>query len=182
MSVLLIGSIARDDAADSAARVRRGRRGLRPRAGVSRARAPRRGVRHGLRPEHDRDPVVRRRVGDGRAAEPGAALPAALRHGARVGARRRGRSCCSSRRSPSSSRCIFEADVEAQGGAYATGVLVLMTSAAVAVTLARARRHAGCGSRSALITLVFVYTTIANIIERPGRHQDRVVVHRRRSS
>ena len=39
-----------------------------------------------LRPQHDRDPLVRRRLGDGRAAEPRAALPAALRHGARVGA------------------------------------------------------------------------------------------------
>ena len=40
-----------------------------------------------LRPQHDLDPVVRRRVGDGRAAQPGAPLPAALRHGAGVGAR-----------------------------------------------------------------------------------------------
>jgi hypothetical protein len=63
---------------------------------------------------------------------------------------------------------IFRADVEAQAGAYATGVLVLMSSAAVAVTLSVRRR----GPRSAvlafgLITLVFAYTTIANIIERP---------------
>lgn len=61
---------------------------------------------------------------------------------------------------------IFNADVEAQAGAYATGVLVLMTSAAVAVTLA-AR---GGGRRRVLfgaVTLVFAYTTVANVIERP---------------
>jgi hypothetical protein len=63
---------------------------------------------------------------------------------------------------------IFDADVDAQGGAYATGVLVLITSAAVAVTLA-ARR---AGQRKlmwafGLITAVFVYTTVDNVIERP---------------
>ena len=61
---------------------------------------------------------------------------------------------------------IFEADVEAQGGAYATGVLVLMSSSAVAVTLSafRRRRH---GWAFLLISLVFAYTTVLNIIERP---------------
>jgi hypothetical protein len=61
---------------------------------------------------------------------------------------------------------IFDADVNAQGGAYATGVLVLMSSAAVAVTLSAwgegAIRHAFL-----LIALVFAYTTILNIYERP---------------
>jgi hypothetical protein len=61
---------------------------------------------------------------------------------------------------------IFAADVEAQGGAYATGVLVLMTSAAVAVTLS-ARRRPREFVAFIFITLVFIYTTIANIIERP---------------
>lgn len=62
---------------------------------------------------------------------------------------------------------LFRADVDAQGGAYATGVLALMTSAAIAVTLS-ARRH---GERAQwafmLISLVFLYTTITNIVEQP---------------
>ncbi len=62
---------------------------------------------------------------------------------------------------------IFDADVEAQGGAYATGVLTLMTSAALAVTLSLARTNGGLRLVFAAITLVFVYTTVANIIERP---------------
>jgi hypothetical protein len=61
---------------------------------------------------------------------------------------------------------IFDADVEAQGGAYATGVLVLMTSAAVAVTLSF-RAHRRLWLAYSTITVVFLYTTIANIIERP---------------
>jgi hypothetical protein len=62
----------------------------------------------------------------------------------------------------------FRANVDAQGGAYATGVLVLMTSAATAVTLTQWRKQAkGSAAAFALITLVFVYTTIANVIERP---------------
>jgi hypothetical protein len=62
---------------------------------------------------------------------------------------------------------IFNADVEAQGGAYATGVLVLITSAALAVTLSMARIHHQLWIAYAAITLVFVYTTITNVFERP---------------
>jgi hypothetical protein len=63
---------------------------------------------------------------------------------------------------------IFRADVDAQGGAYATGVLVLMTSAAVAVTLSAWRTaHLVARSYFAMVTLVFAYTTSVNVIERP---------------
>jgi hypothetical protein len=63
---------------------------------------------------------------------------------------------------------IFDANVDAQGGAYATGVLVLMTSAAVAVSLAARRR----GQRRwavtfAVIGLILLYTTLDNVRERP---------------
>jgi len=63
---------------------------------------------------------------------------------------------------------IFDADVDAQGGAYATGVLVVITSAATAVTLSARRRHQrGRAIAFGIITLIFVYTTIANVVERP---------------
>jgi hypothetical protein len=63
---------------------------------------------------------------------------------------------------------IFNADVDAQGGAYATGVLVLITSAAVASTLAARRaRQRGWTIGFAVISVVFLYTTVANVVERP---------------
>ena len=63
---------------------------------------------------------------------------------------------------------IFDANVDAQGGAYATGVLVLITSASIAVMLSAWRKHQkGRTIAFAVISAVFVYTMIANIIERP---------------
>ncbi|WP_443218495.1 amino acid transporter [Rathayibacter sp. YIM 133350] len=63
---------------------------------------------------------------------------------------------------------IFQADVDAQGGAYATGVLVLITSASVAVTLsARRRRRQGATIAFSVVSAVFLYTTVVNVIERP---------------
>ena len=63
---------------------------------------------------------------------------------------------------------IFKANVDLQAGAYATGVLVLMTSAAIAVTLsARRKRQRLMTVAFGVIALIFVYTTIVNIIERP---------------
>lgn len=61
----------------------------------------------------------------------------------------------------------FQADVDAQGGAYATGVLVLMSSAAVAVTLSASRQKNNWKWAFGAIALIFVYTTITNIVERP---------------
>jgi hypothetical protein len=60
---------------------------------------------------------------------------------------------------------IFNADVDAQAGAYATGVLAFMTSAAFAVTIAN--WHGRRRWLFASMTLIFVYTTGVNIVERP---------------
>src|SRR5205823_11595750 len=60
---------------------------------------------------------------------------------------------------------IFDADVNAQGGAYATGVLVLISSAAVAVTLSAWRRGARPAAYAfGVIMLVFFYTTAVNVV------------------
>ncbi|MEU1190174.1 amino acid transporter [Streptomyces sp. NPDC005859] len=63
---------------------------------------------------------------------------------------------------------IFDADVDAQGGAYATGVLVLMSSAAIAVTIAARRaRQRGWTVGVAVVSAVLLYVTVVNVIERP---------------
>lgn len=63
---------------------------------------------------------------------------------------------------------IFGANVDAQGGAYATGVLVLMFSAAgaAAISLGKERSYALSGYCWGVV-LVFAYTTLTNIKERP---------------
>ncbi|MER5859198.1 MULTISPECIES: APC family permease [unclassified Streptomyces] len=63
---------------------------------------------------------------------------------------------------------IFDANVDKQGGAYATGVLVLISSAAIAVTIAaRKARQRHWTVAFAVIATVFLYTTVVNVIERP---------------
>ncbi|MEV6493208.1 amino acid transporter, partial [Actinoplanes sp. NPDC051633] len=62
----------------------------------------------------------------------------------------------------------FGADVNAQAGAYATGILAMMVSGAFAVTVSAWRRRqrlatAGFG----LLTMVLLYALVENIIEKP---------------
>ncbi|GAA1323732.1 APC family permease [Pseudonocardia xinjiangensis] len=63
---------------------------------------------------------------------------------------------------------IFGASVDAQAGAYATGILVMLVSAAFAVTVSvwrRRRPRAVLGF--AVVTLVFLYALVDNIVEKP---------------
>lgn len=67
---------------------------------------------------------------------------------------------------------IFDADVASQGGAYATGVLVLISSACVATVIDVYRNRSGIWLLRMpwfylLITVVFFYTTVTNMVERP---------------
>jgi hypothetical protein len=63
---------------------------------------------------------------------------------------------------------VFQADVNTQAGAYATGILAMMVSGAVAVTISavrRRQRRAAIGF--GVLTVVLLYALVANVIEKP---------------
>jgi amino acid transporter len=62
----------------------------------------------------------------------------------------------------------FKADVNAQAGAYATGILAMMVSGAFAVTVTvlRRRRHLAAAGFAAL-TAVLMYALVKNVIDKP---------------
>jgi hypothetical protein len=63
---------------------------------------------------------------------------------------------------------IFKVSVDAQAGAYATGVLAMMASAAIAVTISARRAGSRLGAVAfGLVTLIFLYGLVANVIDRP---------------
>ncbi|MCX7849446.1 amino acid transporter [Thermus sp.] len=62
---------------------------------------------------------------------------------------------------------LFRAEVEAQAAAYATGVLVVMSSAALAVVLLEAQGGRKGGSYFWALLPLFLYVLGANIVERP---------------
>jgi hypothetical protein len=62
----------------------------------------------------------------------------------------------------------FRADVDAQAGAYATGILAMMVSGAAAVTISAIRRRQVRSVLGfAVLTLILCYALIENIIEKP---------------
>ncbi|MEV5358477.1 amino acid transporter [Streptomyces sp. NPDC052693] len=62
----------------------------------------------------------------------------------------------------------FDADVDKQAGAYATGILAMMVSGAFAVTVFVARNHRRVATAGfAALTAVLLYALVANIVDKP---------------
>ncbi|HEX7304280.1 amino acid transporter, partial [Lentzea sp.] len=63
---------------------------------------------------------------------------------------------------------IFNADVNAQAGAYATGILAMMVSGSFAVTVSAFRKkQRGASIGFTVLTLVLLYALVENVIEKP---------------
>ncbi|MFC0107775.1 amino acid transporter [Kibdelosporangium aridum] len=63
---------------------------------------------------------------------------------------------------------MFGADVNAQAGAYATGILAMMVSGSIAVTISAVRhRQKPATIGFTVLTLVLLYALVENIIEKP---------------
>ncbi|MFJ6392675.1 amino acid transporter [Streptomyces sp. NPDC091972] len=62
----------------------------------------------------------------------------------------------------------FDADVDKQAGAYATGILAMMVSGAFAVTVSVFRHHKRlAGTGFAALTAILFYALVANIVDKP---------------
>ena len=63
---------------------------------------------------------------------------------------------------------LFQANVDEQAGAYATGILAMMISAAFAVTVSARRRGSTAGVVGfGLVTVIFIYAFLDNVVEKP---------------
>ncbi len=62
----------------------------------------------------------------------------------------------------------FNADVNAQAGAYATGILTMMVSGAIAVTITeKRRRNRSAAFGCVMLTFILLYALVSNIIDKP---------------
>nr|CEL22498.1 FIG00817729: hypothetical protein [Kibdelosporangium sp. MJ126-NF4]CTQ89354.1 FIG00817729: hypothetical protein [Kibdelosporangium sp. MJ126-NF4] len=63
---------------------------------------------------------------------------------------------------------LFGADVNAQAGAYATGILAMMVSGSIAVTISALRHRQGRATAGfTVLSLVLLYALVENVIEKP---------------